>query len=102
LAGQYQEAGISLLAISIESPADVSQSLSNFSESGEFPLALLADPSLDTFKAYRAYDDFEERPLHGVILVDGDGLVRWQDIGPDPFTDATFLLQESKRLLTAR
>jgi peroxiredoxin len=100
MAQQYSEAGISLLAISIETPEDLRLSLENFGDSGEFPIQLASDHSLDTFKAYRAYDDFEERPLHGTVLIDGAGLVRWQDIGFEPFTDATFLLEESKRLLS--
>jgi hypothetical protein len=51
------------------------------------------------FKAYRAYDDFEKMALHGTFLVDGDGLVRWQDINYEPFSEPRFLLGEAKRLL---
>ena len=54
---------------------------------------------MKVFKAYRAFDDFELMPLHGTYLVDGDGLVRWQDISYQPFTEPKFLLDESKRLL---
>jgi hypothetical protein len=54
---------------------------------------------LNTFKAYRAYDDFEQMPLHGTFLVDRNGKVRWQDIGYEPFKDLKFLLAESRRLL---
>ena len=100
LAEQYQQAGISLLAVSSETAEDLNQSLQGFSESGEFPITLVSDPSLEVFKAYRAHDDFEGRPLHGAFLVDGSGLIRWQDIGHEPFTDAEFLLNESKRLLS--
>ena len=28
-------------------------------------MPMLADPKLDLFKRYRAYDDFESQPLHG-------------------------------------
>ena len=38
-------------------------------------------------------------PLHGTFLIDGQGLVRWQDISFEPFTDTKFLLAESTRLL---
>jgi hypothetical protein len=31
--------------------------------------------------------------------VDGEGRIRWQDIGHEPFMDADFLLREAKRLL---
>ena len=54
---------------------------------------------MDVFKRYRAYDDFENMPLHGTFLVDGDGLVRWQDISFEPFAQIDFLLNESQRLL---
>jgi hypothetical protein len=30
--------------------------------------------------------------------VDGQGRIRWQDIGYEPFSDADFLLEEAKRL----
>ena len=38
-------------------------------------------------------------PLHGTFLIDGRGLVRWQDISYQPFTDTKFLLAECRRLL---
>jgi hypothetical protein len=38
-------------------------------------------------------------PLHGTFLIDGKGRVRWQEISYEPFMDAKFLLEESKRLL---
>ena len=47
----------------------------------------------------RAFDDFENRPLHATILIDAQGLVRWQDISHEPFKDIDFLLRESKRRL---
>jgi len=37
--------------------------------------------------------------LHATVLVDGNGLVRWQDISYDPFTDAAFVLAEAGRQL---
>lgn len=46
-----------------------------------------------------AYDDFEDMPLHGTFLVDGDGRMRWQDVSYEPFMDWEFLLEESQRLL---
>ena len=68
-------------------------------KSSEFRFPILSDKSLKTFKAYRAYDDFEKMPLHGTFLVDGNGKVRWQDISYDPFTELKFLAAESRRLL---
>jgi hypothetical protein len=68
------------------------------------PLAitLLSGDDLSVFKNYRAFDDFENLPLHATFLIDKDGLVRWQDISYEPFTNAQFLLDEAKRLLNCR
>ena len=49
-------------------------------------------PELKAFKVNRAFDDFENRPLHATILIDAQGLVRWQDISHEPFKDIDFLL----------
>ena len=70
------------------------------SEAIPFPLA--ADADLSVFKAYRAYDDFENLALHGTFLIDGEGLVRWHDISSEPFSNTKFLLDEAKRLLGQR
>ncbi len=96
---EYRAAGISIVAISTEPVDSLSASLAKLSaaEAVDFPLA--ADPALTVFKSYRAYDDFENMPLHGTFLVDAEGMVRWHDIGPEPFSDAKFLLGEAKRLL---
>lgn len=99
LTGEFASAGISLVGISSEPVDSLKASLTTLSpdESISFPLA--ADPGLDTFKAYRAFDDFEKLPLHATVLIDGQGRVRWQNISAEPFMDAQFLLEEAKRLL---
>jgi len=57
----------------------------------------------DRFRAWRAYDEFEDQPLHGTYLVSADGHILWEDIGADPFTDFEgFLVAESRRLLALR
>jgi peroxiredoxin len=94
----FSAAGISLIAISSDSDADLKLSLAKFAE-GEFPFPLVSDATVATFKSYRAYDDFENQPLHGTFLVDAAGRVRWQDIRFEPFMDVDFLLGEAKRLL---
>ena len=57
---------------------------------------------MEVFKKYRAYDDFENQPLHGTYLIDSRGRVLWQDISYEPFTDPEFLLEESRRLLATQ
>ncbi|MGZ0164664.1 MAG: peroxiredoxin family protein [Planctomycetales bacterium] len=96
-AEKYADAGIEIIGISTDSQKDLKQSIDNYK--GGMPFPLVSDEKLDVFKSWRAFDDFEQAPLHGTFLIDGDGLVRWQDIGHEPFMDPEFLLKESKRLL---
>ena len=101
---EFAEAGISLLAIGTDDSAAIASAVAARQQSGMTPLAipLIPNPDATVLKAYRAFDDFEQTPLHGMFLIDGDGLVRWQDIGYEPFSDAKFLLNEAKRLLPLR
>lgn len=95
---EFQKAGISLIAVSTDDIEGLEKSQENY-DGERIPFPLVADPSNRVFKAFRAYDDFEDLPLHGTYLVDGRGRIRWQDISYDPFMDVDFLLEESKRLL---
>ncbi len=94
---EFQKAGIQLVGVSTEDESSLREGLKRFDETMNIPL--LANSDLDVFKSFRCFDDFEGQPLHGTILVDGQGRIRWQDIGYEPFTDADFLLGEAKRLI---
>ncbi|MEX0677634.1 MAG: peroxiredoxin family protein [Pirellulales bacterium] len=96
---EYAAAGISIVAISSEPVEILKGSLAKLAASETIPFRLAADPELVVFKTYRAYDDFEKMPLHATFLLDAEGLVRWQDISYEPFTDTKFLLDEARRLL---
>jgi peroxiredoxin len=96
LTGDFDRAGISLVAISTD---PVGALKTNFTDAGAVPFPVLSDAGLQAFKAFRAYDDFEKLPLHGTFLIDGGGRMRWMDISFEPFLNARFLLEESKRLL---
>lgn len=96
-ADKFKEAGIDIVAIGSEDLEGLKISLKNYE--GGMPFPLLADPDLSVFKKFRAYDDFEELPLHGAFLIDSAGRIRWRDTGHEPFMDVKFLLKESKRLL---
>jgi peroxiredoxin len=98
-AKELADLGISLVAISPEAPDELKKSRAAYRGQGDYPFRLLSDPKLETFKAYRAYDDFENLPLHGTFLIDGRGLLRWHDISAEPFNDVDFVLREAKRLL---
>jgi peroxiredoxin len=97
----FEKAGISVVAISTDRLEDLSKSVNAVKAEGNgpFPIRLMSDAKLDVFKRYAAYDDFEKLPLHGTFLVDGRGLIRWQDVAAEPFNDPAFLLAEAKRLL---
>jgi peroxiredoxin len=100
LAPQFQSEGLEVLAISTDSPEVLARSAEQFSSAGQsFPFPLASDESRQVFRAFRAFDDFEQLPLHATVLIDAQGLIRWQDISYEPFTDASFLLTEAHRLL---
>ena len=95
---EYKKAGIELIAISTDDPEQLTKSHEQYRE-GDFPFPLVSNEKLDVFKDYRVFDDFESQPLHGTFLIDGNGLVRWQDISYEPFNEPEFVLKEAQRLL---
>ncbi len=72
--------------------------LQNNKEGIKFPMPMLADPKLELFRLYQAYDDFENQPLHGTFLVDAQGDVRYQRISADPFLEVEFIRSEAERV----
>lgn len=99
MAEQFQAAGIEIVAIGSDSVKGMETSLAAMSAEDRFTFPLVSDPEMNVFKAWRAYDDFENMPLHGTFLVDGAGMVRWQDISYEPFNQPDWLLKECERLL---
>ena len=95
---QYQDAGIQMIAISTDDAEGLQQSIESYGDE-PLPIQLVANPDFEVFKKFRAFDEFENQPLHGTFLIDGEGRLRWQDISYEPFMDAEFLLKESQRLL---
>ncbi len=96
---EFSDAGITLVAISSDTVLKLQTSLQAYNKEGQFPFQILSDSTMETFKRYQAFDDFESTPLHATVLIDGQGKIRWHDSGPDPFMNVDFLLSESKRLL---
>jgi len=97
----FQKQGISLVAISTDDREGLKASIENYDD-GKMPIPLASDASLDIFKAYRVHDDFENQPLHGTFLIDGNGMILWQDISYEPFMNVDFVLTESRRLIDQR
>jgi peroxiredoxin len=96
---QFEQSGIQLVGITREPMSTAGQVAEQMDSKKMPPFAILCDPSLAAFKAFRAYDDFEGEALHAAVLIDGNGLLRWLDISWEPFTNTSFLLDEAKRLL---
>ena len=96
----FADAGVQIIAVSTDSADGLQKTFEKAKEGQAFGFPIVSDSGLGAFKAYRAFDDFEHLPLHGTFLVDGAGFVRWQDISYQPFRDADWLLEESKRLLS--
>lgn len=94
---EFAEAGLSLIAISTDEQAALQKSIDDYGS--DFPFPLVSDAKFEIFQNYRAFDDFEQQPLHGTFLIDSEGLVRWQDTGYEPFMDPGFVLEEARRLL---
>lgn len=98
-ADDFRAAGVEIVAVSPDDADELVATQKLAVMEGGFPFPLASDAGLAGFRAFRAYDDFEDAALHGTFLVDGAGRLRWHDIGPEPFMAIEFLLQEAKRLL---
>ena len=98
--GEFTAQGIEVLAISPQLPADAPKVLPKLTHLKDpAKLHLLSDPHFIAFRAFRAYDDFENDALHATVLLDASNRVRWIDISYQPFMDIPFLVKESRRLL---
>ena len=99
LQARFAELGVDIVAIGSDTASKIHAANLDLTAAERMPFAMLADPKLEAFKAWRCHDDFEGMPLHGTFLVDKHGRVRWQDISYEPFTKLDWLLEESRRLL---
>ncbi len=77
---------------------EAAKRLKNNQDGVAFTMPMLADPKLELFKKYQAYDDFEGQPLHGTFLIDPRGKVRYQRVSAEPFLDVEFIKSEAGRL----
>jgi peroxiredoxin len=88
---------VNTVAISTDD-RDANRALKNNTDGVKFPMPILADPKLELFKRYQAFDDFENQPLHGTFLIDAQGNVRFQRISADPFLEVEFIKTEAGRV----
>ncbi|QIF05912.1 redoxin domain-containing protein [Roseimicrobium sp. ORNL1] len=100
LVGAYEQAGIPIVAIGTDSVEKLAESLGPGPERNpDLPYLILSDEPMAAFKAWKCYDEFLQKPLHGTFLLDAGGSVLWSDISHDPYTQASYLLGECQRLL---
>jgi peroxiredoxin len=92
----FEKLNTDVVAISTDD-AEATKALKNNADGVKFPMPMLADPARENFRAYRAFDDFENQPLHATFLIDAQGKVRFQRISADPFLDVDFLKTEAAR-----
>ncbi len=98
-AARFAEVGIGIHAVTLETPVDAARLLLIPEFQGYLPFQILCDPGMSAFRAFRAFDDFENLPLHAAVLLDPEGRILWIDVSWEPFLDTAFLLEESQRLL---
>lgn len=100
LVGAYEQAGIPIVAIGTDSVEKLAESLGAGPERNpDLPYLILSDEPMAAFKAWKCYDEFLQKPLHGTFLLDTEGGVLWSDISHEPYTQASYLLGECQRLL---
>ena len=77
---------------------EAAKNLKNNQDGIKFPMPILPDPKQELFKFYQSYDDFEGQPLHGTVLIDAQGNVRFQRFSAEPFLDVEFIKAEAARV----
>ena len=92
-----KELNTDVVAISTDD-LEATEALKENADRIKFPMPMLADPELELFKRYQAFDDFESQPLHGTFLIDAQGNVRFQRISAEPFLDVDFIKAEAARV----
>ena len=95
-AAAYSKAGIEIVSISLDSIKGLRTTLELSEKPFTFPL--VSDEALAIFRAYDAYDPFDRAPIHGTFFVSKSGLVKWADVGHEPFMKPSWLLEECQRL----
>jgi peroxiredoxin/N-acetylneuraminic acid mutarotase len=99
-AREFADAGVSLVAISTDSPEELRNAQAAYQAKGGFPIRLASDAKLAVFKAYHCID-FANQPLHGTFVIDAQGRVRSQRISDKPFNEPVVVLKEAQRLSSA-
>jgi peroxiredoxin/tetratricopeptide (TPR) repeat protein len=96
---EFKKRNLPVVAISPE-PVGLVGGASKFAKTkGGFPFPVLSARDKDIFRSFRAWDDFEDVPLHAIAVIDAQGRLRWLDVSYEPFMEAKFVAEEAERLL---
>lgn len=96
----FRELGAEVVAISADPPE---QTREKFREYGAFTFPVLSDQRSYVAEKYGAFtptdaDRTDGKLLHGTFVIDRDGVVRWANLGLDPFFHNPTLLFELARI----
>lgn len=100
----FDEAGIEVAAVTIDSVETMNRVMESNPDLEQllerrFPYPVLADPELNLFRELDIFDEFENGPMHGIVLIGSDGRVLWRRVSHGTFDQPKALLGELKRLL---
>ena len=98
----FAEAGIQVVTISTDSIEGLQQTFEIDGAKEAMPFLVLSDKQLDVFREYGVFDEFSERPMHGMFLLDARGRMIWQNVGVEPFMAIQSLLNATKGLFVSR
>lgn len=90
----FQELGATVISISADSPELTRE---RFKKYGPFAFPALSDPKNKVAESFGTYtpaaNGKSEDLAHGTFVIDRDSVVRWANIGDEPFTDNRTLFQ---------
>ena len=95
----FTGAGLTVVAVCPDSPEDISRALREDPRAAGLPFLVLSDVPLESFRRYGCHDG---SALHGAFLIDGNRLIRWQDVAEEPFMDVDTLVREGRKLRAKR
>ena len=91
----FRKLGVEVVGVSTDNSQQLAKQLTSFGKS--FSLEHLAsDHELNLFRGLNAFDQVKEKPLHGTVLVDAAGHIRWSNISAHPYMEIDELLAEAK------
>ncbi|MDB5037474.1 MAG: ahpC [Bacteriovoracaceae bacterium] len=96
-AKEFENAQIDVKFISSASPEQVASDIDLMKD--DFHFQMISDQQADLFRAFGAYDDFEEKPLHGIFLLNSKKQMLIQEVSASAQMNLDQLLKESKRML---